>query len=55
MCCKLHYRLEFDIKTNYEDMEKSLEIIKNYIMKGLESIKQATEIEASAKIIKVEV
>jgi len=36
-------------------MEKSLEIIKNYIMKGFKNIKQVTEIEASAKIIKVEV
>ena len=56
MSFKSRFKLEFDIKTNSENMEEILHIITDNIKKELnEKIKDKTEIVCNAKIEKIEV
>ena len=56
MSFKSRFKLEFDIKTNSENMEEILHIITDSIKKELnEKIKDKTEIMCNAKIEKIEV
>ena len=56
MSFKSRFKLEFDIKTNSENMEEILHIITDNIKKELnEKIKDKTEIMCNAKIEKIEV
>jgi hypothetical protein len=56
MSFKSRFKLEFDIKTNSENMEEILHIITDNIRNELnEKIKDKTEIMCNAKIEKIEV
>ncbi len=56
MSFKSRFKLEFDIKTNSENMEEILHIITDNIKKELnEKIKDKTEIMCNVKIEKIEV
>ena len=56
MSFKSRFKLEFDIKTNSENMEEILHIITDNIRNELEQrIKDKTKITCNAKIEKIEV
>jgi len=52
---KMHFKLEFDIKTNADNMHQILEIIGDNINKELtNNIKDRTEIEVIPTLTKIE-
>lgn len=55
MSFKSRFKLEFDIKTNSENMEEILRIITDNIRNELQRAKDKTKITCNAKIEKIEV
>lgn len=55
MSFKSRFKLEFDIKTNSENMEEILHIITDNIRNELQKVKDKTKITCNAKIEKIEV
>jgi len=55
MSFKSRFKLEFDIKTNSENMEEILHIITDNIRNELQRVKDKTKITCNAKIEKIEV
>ena len=55
MSFKSRFKLEFDIKTNSENMEEILRIITDNIRNELQRVNDKTKITCNAKIEKIEV